>query len=119
MTFHPEQERDRVQGARITRFLAGGVIIGALSVGASTWLLHCRAPALTNARALPTAPATVAPRTIGSIEQRPLGGTAVGWELRDRQRRELQGYRWVDRDAGIAEIPIDQAMSLVAEDAGP
>jgi hypothetical protein len=31
------------------------------------------------------------------------------------QRARLNGYEWIDRDAGIARIPIDRAMALQAE----
>jgi hypothetical protein len=34
-------------------------------------------------------------------------------ELRERQRALLNGYGWVNRDAGIARIPIDEAMRMV------
>ena len=27
----------------------------------------------------------------------------------------LQGYRWIDRDAGIVQLPIERAMQLLAE----
>jgi hypothetical protein len=29
------------------------------------------------------------------------------------QRRELAGYRWVDRDSGVVGIPVERAMELV------
>lgn len=32
------------------------------------------------------------------------------------QREALSNYGWVDRDAGIVEIPIDRAMELVSEE---
>jgi hypothetical protein len=32
---------------------------------------------------------------------------------RAQQRQRLQSYRWVDRDAGIAQIPIGRAMALL------
>jgi hypothetical protein len=34
---------------------------------------------------------------------------------RARQQARLQGYAWVDRDAGIARIPIGRAMALLVE----
>ena len=40
-----------------------------------------------------------------------------GREQRDEQRRSLDGYRWVDRERGIAQIPIDRAMQIVVDDA--
>ncbi len=36
-------------------------------------------------------------------------------ELREQQRALLNGYGWVNRDAGIARIPIDEAMRMVVE----
>jgi hypothetical protein len=35
-------------------------------------------------------------------------------ELRAREDQEMSGYRWVDRSAGIIEIPVDRALELVA-----
>ena len=31
----------------------------------------------------------------------------------------LQGYRWIDRDAGIVQLPIERAMQLIAERGHP
>jgi len=36
-------------------------------------------------------------------------------QLREEEARILEGYRWVDRDAGIARIPIERAMKLIIE----
>lgn len=36
-------------------------------------------------------------------------------ELRRAEDRVLNGYAWVDEAAGIARIPIDRAMAIVAE----
>ncbi len=35
--------------------------------------------------------------------------------VRKRETAALEGYGWVDRSAGIARIPIEQAMRLLAE----
>ena len=32
----------------------------------------------------------------------------------DEKRRAMQTYGWVDREAGIARIPLDEAMKLMA-----
>jgi hypothetical protein len=114
MTFRPVQERDLVQGARIWWLVVYGLVIGALGVLASTFILRARTP--DHASASSGAP-SVAPRTIGSIEQTQVGATAAGMDLRARQQRELEGFRWVDRDAGVAAIPIERAMAIVAADA--
>jgi len=36
-------------------------------------------------------------------------------ELRAREDQVLEGYGWVDKDRGIARIPVEEAMRLVAE----
>ena len=36
--------------------------------------------------------------------------------LRAREEEMLENYGWVDREAGVARIPIDQAIELLAED---
>lgn len=40
-------------------------------------------------------------------------------ELRRREERELHTLGWVDRDAGIARIPIGEAMKMIAADGLP
>lgn len=34
---------------------------------------------------------------------------------REVVRRQLEGYEWIDRDAGVVQIPIEHAMELVLE----
>jgi len=41
---------------------------------------------------------------------------ARGLEAQSVQRAELNEYRWVDRDAGVAQIPIDRAIDIVVEE---
>jgi hypothetical protein len=36
-------------------------------------------------------------------------------ELRAKQRAQLEGYGWVNKEAGVARIPIEDAMKLVIE----
>ena len=35
--------------------------------------------------------------------------------MREQEARILDDYRWVDKDAGVARIPIDRAMKVVLE----
>ncbi len=39
-------------------------------------------------------------------------------QLKTRQLAEITTYRWVDEKAGIAAIPIDRAMKLIAQREG-
>jgi hypothetical protein len=36
-------------------------------------------------------------------------------ELRAREEEKLRGYQWVDRQAGVVRIPIDEAMRLTLQ----
>lgn len=36
-------------------------------------------------------------------------------EFRRDEAEQLQGYTWLDRSAGVARIPLEQALALVAE----
>lgn len=39
-------------------------------------------------------------------------------DLRERQEKQLGSYAWVDQKAGVVQLPIDQAMKLVAQQYG-
>ena len=36
-------------------------------------------------------------------------------QLREKQKALLEGYGWVNKEAGVARIPIEEAMRLVVE----
>ena len=36
-------------------------------------------------------------------------------ELRAKQKAQLEGYGWVNKEAGVARIPIEEAMKMVIE----
>jgi hypothetical protein len=36
-------------------------------------------------------------------------------EMRAAEEAQLHSYRWVDREAGIAAIPIERAMEILAQ----
>ena len=36
-------------------------------------------------------------------------------ELRAKQKALLEGYGWVNKEAGVARIPIEEAMKMVVE----
>jgi hypothetical protein len=40
-------------------------------------------------------------------------------QLHDQQQRWLKGHAWVDREAGIARVPIDRAMEIISRNGLP
>jgi hypothetical protein len=54
---------------------------------------------------------------LGMIEQTPIRETRRGLDEVNEQRRSLETWGWVDRRRGIARIPIERAMDVVAAEA--
>ena len=55
-----------------------------------------------------------APATIGMLEQTLILHTERGIALRKKSSAELQRWGWADRDAGVAQIPIESAIDVLA-----
>ena len=112
MSFSPEQEPDRVPGAKLAWI---GVVSTAIAIAAVLV-----AVVLTRAETKQAVlyASTPAPEPRGTVERTLVAGSARGWEENGAQRRELERFGWVDRDAGVAHIPIDRAMDLWVEREG-
>ena len=110
--FDVHQEDDTLPSGRLVRIGLTGVAVGVAGVAVATLLMVATVglPSPNRSHAEPPLPA---PRRISGVEQTPIGPTRDGEDLRDSQRRELESLGWVDRDAGIAHIPIERAMDLV------
>ena len=108
--FVVRQEADRLANRKLIITSIGSIVVFGVAVAISSWLLDAtRRPVDTH---LPAPSA--APMTIGTVEQGLLLGPARGLDLRRDQRASLDRWGWVDRDAGIARIPVERAMELVA-----
>jgi hypothetical protein len=90
-----------VRAIWITGFVLAGVVVGSflLVLSMMNWMAG-------------TAEDVPATRDIGSdpnlVNKRQLQ------ELRARERKMLSQYKWIDPAAGVARIPIDRAMQIVA-----
>ncbi len=109
--FEVRQAEDRVQSGRAIAVGIAGVIITVLALFIAHWL----APEATARPHLSRVP--LAPREIGILEQPLFDLSARGNDVRREQQRTLGSYGWIDRDAGIARIPIDRAIDLYLEKA--
>ena len=112
--FEVVQERDAVASRKVSAVLVTGVIVTVLAVAVAGLILSAMRAGLPWHEA---SSAPVAPRQIASIHQTPIERDRHGLELRDRQRRSLEEYRWIDHERGIAQIPIDRAMQIVIDGA--
>jgi len=113
--FEVHQEDDVVASRRLVRIGVVSTAIGAIGVLVAGLVLSAGAGSVTPSLAGPGG-ALPAPREISEVEQTPIWSTRDGEDLRDAQRRELESWGWVDRDAGVAHIPIDRAMDLVMKE---
>jgi hypothetical protein len=112
--FPVHQEDDVVAGRRLATigFLAViigaiGVLLGALVVYEVTGSIRPNASGPGGPRPGPTA--------IAHVLQTPIWDTEAGIDRNRRQRAELERLGWVNREGGMARIPIEAAMDLVAD----
>lgn len=105
-----KQEPDRIPTVWLLGLTALTVCVSALGVLTAYEMLR-RDPASHPVNA-PVSSAALGP---GTPERTPIEATERGIALRRAQRKELETYGWVDRDAGIAHIPIERALDLRAQ----
>lgn len=112
---HPRSEDDHVESRAVVLIGAGALaifLVAGLSAMAYLRMESARRPA-------PPLPAELGQTKIALVEQSLFAdGTPLRGE-RDRTARlaRLNGWGWVDRAAGVAHIPIDEAMALVVQGA--
>jgi hypothetical protein len=107
-SFTVRQDPDHLARRKITAVTVGSVVVMFVAlVIAWTLLSHWSTAPLETTRA--------APRTIGTLEQSLIIDVKRGLDLRDEQEKSLHRWSWVDRDAGVARIPIERAMELVVD----
>lgn len=105
------QEPDAMDRRKIALVTIASLVVMALALVAAWVLLERWERGRRDARAV----ASAAPRTIGILEQAPILGPGRGLDLRARQEADLHRFGWVDRDAGIARIPIEDAIDLFVD----
>jgi hypothetical protein len=114
--FEVRQEPDSIAGARLAKIAGLAIGVGLVGVFFSGLVLETNTGGIRGHEPGGGAPRPGG-REIAHVEQTPILGAPGGFDLRARQREELTRYRWVDRDAGLVGIPIEQAMDLAARGA--
>lgn len=111
-TAHPRSQDDHVESRKVVLVGVGALVT--FAVASLLAMAYLRGEIL--ARPAAALPPELGRTKIGLVEQTPFfEGTALRGE-RDRAARlaRLNGWGWVDRAAGVAHIPIEEAMALVA-----
>ncbi|MEX0938556.1 MAG: hypothetical protein WDZ59_11910 [Pirellulales bacterium] len=96
------------------------ILLVALIVGAILgmyWLLSILAAGRTPAEVSPLQAEAQRPPTAGGLL--PFDQRNELLQLRQAEHRQLTTYGWIDQDGGIARIPIDRAMEILAEQGLP
>lgn len=107
--FEVRQEPDALARRKVIAIAAGGVVLIVVALWIAWGILNLwQGP-------IPSGPALAAPKAIGTLEQSLITDTKRGADLRGEQEASLHRWSWVDRDAGVVQIPIDRAMELLAE----
>ena len=91
----------------IAALLVGVTALSALLLGGLLGLFEASQPPPSGSALERTELVPPAPR----LEVRPMENLQ---QVRERESQLLQGYGWIDRDAGVARIPIERAMAILA-----
>lgn len=104
-------EEDRIHTSRIVWVGAGALLVFILASVATTLYFEGK---LAERPRLPVPP-EVGQSKIGMVEQQMFELAVRGETDRKGQLDKLRSYGWVDREKGVAHIPIERAMELAAK----
>lgn len=113
--YEVHQEEDVVASRSLLKIYVVSILVGALGVFFAGVILAASTGALQPSLAGPKGPQRASAQ-LSHVEQTPIRDSERGIDLRRAQLRDLAGWGWVDRKAGIAQIPIDEAIDVVVEE---
>ncbi len=108
-------EEDRVPVLRLVLVGVGALLIFFLGSLAAVGYLHVRQVE----RGPIAIPPEIGQSKIGLVEQQQFDLAVRGERDRAARLERLGSYGWVDRSAGVAHLPIDVAMDVVAKGVRP
>jgi hypothetical protein len=106
------QERDRIPSKKIVVIAVTSIVIFAIGVVLSTWVLAARTQRLQPHGPGPLPPLAGEPK-IGIVNQFLFETPS---EFQDQQRQRLDSYGWVDRARGQVHIPVERAMQMMIQE---
>jgi uncharacterized membrane protein YgcG len=109
------QEDDQIRGVLVFIIIMGATAFGTLCVFVM-WLLW-RADSLAfNPNAFQEVKeVTVRPSEIAGVSQTLINVDTATRRLNTERRRHLEQHNWIDQRAGVAQIPIEEAMRALVE----
>jgi hypothetical protein len=115
---HPPAELDLVPSRRIVMVGVAALVVftaGSIAAGIGMKMVQ-RSVNPDGPAALPSEAGRA---KIGMVEQRLFENSNMGFAWRAKQRQRLESFGWVDKEKGIAHIPIDRAMERVEKGEHP
>ena len=110
---HEHTDIDPSIGYKFALWLAVAMLISAGIVYGTFWLFEGRESAAhTAAQQYPLAAGVVREIPAPRLQPQPFKDVYV---LRDSEAKRLSSYGWVDKQGGVARIPIDRAMELMLQ----
>ena len=95
-------------------WLAGGTSIGVVVVCLGLWMLYGYYQALAKSNDVPPSP--LADASAVAPGPRLQMNSAMDYEVfRRDQEKQLTSYGWIDKQKGVARIPVSRAMDLLVE----
>ena len=105
------QEPDRVPARRLASIGLAGLLVFGLG---ALWAASVQRGGTGSVRGdSAPRPALAGQREIGMVYQSRFDAS-IAAARNDEARRRLESAGWVDRDAGVARVPIEDAMEIVA-----
>jgi hypothetical protein len=115
---HPPAEEDRIPSRPIILVGVASLVLFTLgSIATGLGMVAMRKSLDPEGYHAP--PTEAGKAKIGMVEQRLFEYSNMGVAWRERQHQRLDSFGWVDKDKGVAHIPIDQAMERVEKGEHP
>lgn len=113
------QEDDRIRGLLVFAIIVGATLFAAFCVFVS-WILWRSYERAFHPGGLPAVvKPEITPAAISQVNQTLINIDTASQRLTHMKRRQLEEHGWVDQAAGIAKIPIEEAMRALAAGGGP
>jgi hypothetical protein len=112
----PPRDTAPVRGLQVTGVLAGTLFVFTVFVWLTWRQLQVR-----EAHLAPTGvrePTRLGEPEVNLVNTGLIPLDTRGYEEKNQQLRALHGYGWVDRDAGLVHIPIEQGIERVVREQG-
>jgi hypothetical protein len=110
------QEESGLPFRRLMGFLAASIVVTLASILAAAWLLPAFGGGFREYDEYD--PPLPPPASKLGIYYDSIRDTADGVRRHEAERRALESYGWVDRERGIAHVPIDEAIDMALRE-GP